>query len=138
MKKKILLCISIVIVIIAIVVGCLLLNKKNSTSSSDDKIPSGYIAVFHGGVGEQTHETYIYKIENGHDNSGFKYINVTSTTKKYGSSEWKRKVTGSGEVQWTDDVFPVAEKNGAYSYVTLPDSDKRYTIEEFQGMFIMN
>lgn len=139
MKKKLLLCLLVIIVIICIVVGCFfILNKKDNTSSSDDKIPDGYIAVFHGGVGEQTYETYIYKIDNGHANSGFKYINVTSTTKEYGSSEWKREITGKGKVQWTDDVFPVAEKNGAYSYVTVPDSDKTYTIEEFQRMFIMN
>lgn len=39
---------------------------------------------------------------------------------------------------WTDDVFTVAEKNNAYSYVTLPNDKKTYTIEEFQSMFLMN
>ena len=29
----------------------------------------------------------IYKVDNGHDNYGFDYINVTSTTKSQGSTE---------------------------------------------------
>ena len=32
-----------------------------------------------------------------------------------------------------------AEKNNnAYDYVTLPNSDKTYTIKQYQKMFIMN
>ena len=29
---------------------------------NNSDIPNDYIAIFHGGVGEQTYETYIYKI----------------------------------------------------------------------------
>ncbi len=54
-----------------------------------------------------------------------------------GGSEIKPKITGRGSFDWTDGAFSVAEKNNAYSYVTLPDGSK-YSVEEFQGMFLMN
>ncbi|MBR3324846.1 MAG: hypothetical protein IKG14_02210 [Clostridia bacterium] len=136
MKNKKLFCIFAILIIIALVIGSIIYINKNKTNN--DEIPNGYIAIFHGGAGEITYETYIYKKENGHDNSGFDYINVTNTTVSWGSSEWNSKITKRGSVQWTDDVFEVAKDNGAYSYVTLPNSNKRYTIEQYMGMFIMN
>lgn len=105
---------------------------------SNDEIPNNYIAIFHGGSGEIVYETYIYKINNGEANYGFNYINVTKTTTSYGSSEWNTKITKHGSVAWTDNVFGVAKENNAYSYVTLPNSDKIYSIEEYQQMFLMN
>lgn len=99
-------------------------------------IPDNYVAIFHGGVGERVFETYIYKTKNNQDNYGFKYINVTATTKYYGSSEWESKITSRGRVAWTSDVFKVAKENSAYSYVTVPNGDKVYTIEEFKRIFI--
>ena len=144
MKNKKLFCIFAILIIIALIIGSILYINKNKTNTDKtpdgytDKIPDGYIAIFHGGVGEQTYETYIYKKDNGHDNSGFDYINVTSTTVSYGSSEWNSEITKRGSVQWTDDVFEVAKENGAYSYVTLPNSDKTYTIEQYMRMFLMN
>ena len=71
-------------------------------------------------------------------NSGFNYVNVTKTTTHWGSSEWNTKITKSGSVQWTDNVFEVARENNAYSCVTLPNSNKIYTIEEYMQMFLMN
>ena len=132
MKKKV--SITIMIIVLLLIFSILIFLKfKNS-----NKIPDGYIAVFHGGYGEQTYETYIYKENNGHSNSGFNYINVISNIISYGSNQWNRKITKRGSVTWTDDVFTVAEENNAYSYVTLPNSDKTYTIEEYMNMFLMN
>lgn len=111
---------------------------QESYKEKSDEIPSDYIAVFHGGSGEITYETYIYKVDNGHPNSEFKYINVTSTTESFGSTNWTHKITGRGEFMWTDGAFAVAYEHGAYSYVTLPNNSKRYTIEEYQSMFLMN
>ena len=54
---------------------------------------------------------------------------MTSTTKHWGSTEWITKITKRGSVQWTDDVFEIAKENGAYTYLTLPNSDKIYTDE---------
>ena len=133
-KKTIipLIILGMVIIILGVVISLININNKKND------IPDGYIAVFHGGVGEITYETYIYKINNGHGNLGFDYINVTSTTKSWGSSEWNSKVTKRGSVDWTDDVFIIAKENNAYSYVTVPDSDVIYTIEEFMDKFIMD
>ena len=134
MKNKKLFCIFTILIIIALVFGSIIYINK----TTNNKIPDGYIAIFHGGAGEITYETYIYKKDNGHANSGFDYINVTNTTVSWGSSEWNSKITKRGSVQWTDDVFEVAKENGAYSYVTLPNSDKTYTIEQYMSMFLMN
>ena len=136
MKNKKLFCIFAILIIIVLAVGSIIYINKNKTTN--DRIPDGYIAIFHGGAGEITYETYIYKKDNGHANSGFDYINVTNTTVSWGSSEWNSKITKRGSVQWTDHVFEVAEENGAYSYVTLPNSDKTYTIEQYMSMFLMN
>ena len=128
MKNKKLFCIFAILIIIVLVIGSIIYINKNKTNN--DRIPDGYIAIFHGGAGEITYETYIYKKDNGHANSGFDYINVTNTTVSWGSSEWNSKITKRDYVQLTDDVFEVAKENGAYSYVTLPNSDKTYTIEQ--------
>lgn len=140
-NKKII--ITIIVILCLVVVGVIaflvLRNENVNNSKTDsDKIPDGYIAVFHGGSGEITYETYIYKIDNKQANYGFKYINVTSTTKSWGSTEWDHKIIDKGEFSWTDLAFDVAKKNGAYSYVTLPNDNETYTIEEFQRMFILN
>ena len=136
MKNKKLFCIFAILIIIVLAVGSIIYINKNKTTNG--RIPDGYIAIFHGGAGEITYETYIYKKDNGHANFGFDYINVTNTTVSWGSSEWNSKITKRGSVQWTDDVFEVAKENGAYSYVTLPNSNETYTIEQYMSMFLMN
>lgn len=100
-------------------------------------VPDGYIAVFHGGVGERTYQTYIYKGENYQGNYGFSYINTTSTTKSYGSPDWNVVITKRGVFNWTEEAFTIAEENGAYQYVTVPGSRVAYSIEEFKEMFMM-
>ena len=132
MKNNKLLLIIIPIIIILGVVIVLFINKNNNT------IPDNYISVFHGGSGEVTYETYIYKQDNGHANYGFDYINVTRTTKSWGSTESNIEITKRGSVMWTDDVFPVAKENNAYQYVTINGSDKTYKIEDYMSMFIMD
>mgnify|MGYP004492575641 CR=1 FL=1 len=128
-----------ILIIIALIVSYILITiKKSGDNTDNDKVPDEYIAVFHGGSGEITHETYIYKINNKQANSGFNYVNVTKTTTHWGSSEWNTKITKSGSVQWTDDVFEIARENNAYAYVTLPNSNKIYTIEEYMQTFLMN
>ena len=136
-KNKKIFWLIMILIIIALMVSYILVTiNKNNTDN--DKIPDGYIAVFHGGSGEITYETYIYKINNKQANSGFNYVNVTKTTTHWGSSEWNTKITKSGSVQWTDNIFEVARENNAYSCVTLPNSNKIYTIEEYMQMFLMN
>lgn len=96
-------------------------------------IKSGYIAVFNGEDGNTIHQTYVYKIDNGAANYGFDYINADTNLKT-----WFTKVTGEGSVTWTDGVFPVAEANNAYDYVTIPGDETKYTIDEFMARFLMD
>lgn len=126
------------LVVGAIIIGGILVAKRSGNIVNSDEIPEGYIAVFHGGSGEQTYETYIYKINNEQENYGFEYINTTSTTTYWGSGKQNIKITKRGSVDWTDKVFVVAKENNAYSFVTLPNSDKIYTIEEYMQIFLMN
>ena len=135
-EKRVKMCLIIGFVLL-LISGLLLYFNYRSVDESD-KIPEDYIAVFHGGAGEVTYSTYIYKIDNDQANYGFKYINTTNTTKYWGSSDWNIKITKKGNIDWTDGVFTVAKENNAYSYVTVPGSNETYTIEEFQSMFIIN
>lgn len=135
--KKILSKRNIIILVVIIGVCFTFLFVYNQNTKKKDSIPDNYIAVFHSGSGEVTYSTYIYKIDNNQANYGFRYINTINITTSWGSSEIKQKITGRGGFDWTDGAFSVAEKNNAYSYVTLPDGSK-YSIEEFQGMFLMN
>lgn len=134
-KRIIKIFIGVTVVFIAVVL--LFLSLRHEVFYGDE-IPEDYVAVFHGGSGELTYSTYIYKIDNGHANYGFEYINTTNTTKSWGSPEWEVKITDKGKFNWTDGAFTVAKKNNAYSYVKIPGDKKTYSIEEFQGMFIMN
>lgn len=126
--------ISMLVVVILVICGVCFYLKNNDI----ENIPDNYIAVFHGGTGERTYSTYVYKIDNDYANYGFRYINTTNTTVLWGSRDWSRMITGKGEVTWTDEVFSVAKKNNAYSYVTLPNDVKKYTIDDFMAMFLMN
>lgn len=130
MKKVILIIIFLCVILVGVY---LVIRYKNN-----NEIPEGYIAVFNGGAGEIVYSTYVYKIDNGHANYGFKYINTVSTTVSWGSTEWNEEIVGRGKVDWTDDVFTVAKKNDAYDYVRIPNSTRTYTIEEFMTMFMMN
>ncbi|MDR1100753.1 MAG: hypothetical protein LBL34_00075 [Clostridiales bacterium] len=105
---------------------------------SRTNIPQDYVAIFIGqSSAEISYSTYIYKIDNGHDNYGFKYINVTTSTVSWGSSQSETRITGEGKFDWTDGAFIIARENNAYSYVLLPDGTIM-SPEEFMSKFIMN
>lgn len=118
-------------VVISAVLGLIMILAIFLTANGGkNKIPDNYIAVFNGGYGEVTYSTYVYKLK-----KGYKYINTTNTTVSWGSTERVQKITGKGKVKLTTDVFPIAEKNNAYSYVMMAGSDRAYTIEEFRAIF---
>lgn len=133
-KKEITIIILLILLLLFLTIGVSVVFKV--INNKKDTIPDNYMAVFKGGSGEVTYRTYIYKIDNGHANYGFNYINTTITTVSWGSSETKEKVTKKGSVMWTDDVFPVAKENGAYDYVTVNGRD--YDVKTFASMFLMN
>ena len=132
MKKVVLLSSLLLICVIFVGIGVGYFSSKEKS----DVVPEGYFAVFHGGCCEVTQSTYVYKIDNGHANMGFKYVNTVNTTESWGSTNWIIEIVDEGEVTWTDDVFKVAKEHGAYSYV-IEDGEK-YTIEEYMNRFLMN
>ena len=118
-------------------------SKPKSTTTNTTTKTTNYtkyeeVATFHGGVGEQTYETVVYKIPNGKANMGFKYENKTCTTISWGSSEWECRLTKVGEVTWTDEVFDVAIEHGADSYVTQPNDINTYSLNEYAEKFMMD
>ncbi len=129
-KKVFWLVISIIIAICIIFIFIFMKYVVN-----DNEIPDGYIAVFHGGAGEITYQTYVYKINNEQGNYKFSYINTTSRTTHWGSNELIIEITKRGSVNTIHNIIDIAKENYAYSFVTLPDSDKVYTIEEYQQMY---
>ena len=124
--------IILIIAVIAFIIVYNFIGKEEKLV----EIPQDYIAVFNGGSGERTNSTYVNKLNNGLDNHGYKYINTTNTTKSWGSSEWNVEITSQGELTWQEEVFTIAEKNNAYSYVKIPNDDNTYSIDEFKTMFI--
>ena len=130
-NKKVTIVSLIIIVIITAIAAIFLLFKS-------DHIPDGYIAVFHGvQETEITYETYIYKDNNGHANYGFTYIS-TETIWDINPKNATKKIIKRGSFDWTDGAFTAAKENNAYDYVTVPNSDRTYTIEEFMSRFLMN
>ncbi|MBR5349130.1 MAG: hypothetical protein IK125_07835 [Lachnospiraceae bacterium] len=90
------------------------------------EIEDGYIAVFHGGVGERTYETYVYRTE-----SGYKFYNVTSTTVSWGSPQWVHKVNDYGYTDTKEDIVRRARAHGASQFVSFPDDTTPYPIDTF-------
>lgn len=144
-KNMVLIILSILLLLICL---CILVvktdlfrHKTNLTTTTKiikKNIPSDYIVVFHGEENDNIYETYIYKIDNNRENYGFKYINIVGSTSLYGNSNWNYRILDEGDFDWTDGAFGIAKNNHAYSYVTKPNDEKKYTIEEFQSMFLMN
>ena len=137
-KKSLISRINVLIVLSVIILIVFILNSFGFKKKDYNYVKDGYIAVFHGGSGEITYSTYIYKIDNDHLNMGFEYINTVNTTVSWGSSEWESKVVSSGEFDFTDGAFVVARKHGAYDYVIESSTNEKYTIEEFQNRFLMD
>jgi len=128
-KKIVAIACSIVFFIICCIVIFFFKTPKPQT------IPDNYIAIFHGGVGELTHETYVYKINDPDYN--YVYINTESHTVRWGSSEWITTVTGQGKVAQANEIFSAAWSNDAYQYVSTPGNNKTYTIKEFKRANIL-
>ena len=142
MKKGLCIILGIVLILGVLVgVDCFIdFNEKELKKdiSQSAVIPEGYLFVFHGGRGKVTTSTYIYKIDNGQANMGFKYINTTNHPESWDSSNVIIKIVDEGEFDFSDGAFAVAKTHGAYTYVMEPGNDKQFTIEEYQNRFIMN
>ena len=121
--KKYLIIVGIFVVVI--IFSLLTILKGGSYKSlSEDAI-----AIFHDS--NDINRTYIYKEDNEQANMGFRYINAIGHGKSY-------KIFSTGVFDFTDGAFEIAKEHGAYNYVTVPGNERKYSIDEFQSMFIMN
>ena len=121
--KKYLIIVGIFVVVIIFSLLTILKGGSGKSLSEDA------IAIFHDS--NDINRTYIYKEDNGQANMGFRYINAIGHGKSY-------KIFSTGVFDFTDGAFKIAKEHGAYNYVTVPGNQRKYSIEEFQSMFIMN
>ena len=121
--KKYLIIVGIFVVVIIFSLLTILKGGSGKSLSEDA------IAIFHDS--NDINRTYIYKEDNGQANMGFRYINAIGHGKSY-------KIFSTGVFDFTDGAFEIAKEHGAYNYVTVPGNQRKYSIEEFQSMFIMN
>ncbi len=104
----------------------LALSMVFAGGAGGDEIDDGYFAVIHGGAGERTYETYVYKT-----NVGYKYVNVTSTTVRWGSPEWEKKVNARGKASTREEIARIADKHGANSFVTYDERGDAINVSDF-------
>ena len=121
--KKYLIIVGIFVVVIIFSLLTILKGGSGKSLSEDA------IAIVHDS--NDINRTYIYKEDNGQANMGFRYINAIGHGKSY-------KIFSKGVFDFTDGAFTIAKEHGAYNYVTVPGNERKYSIEEFQSMFIMN
>lgn len=122
-NKKYLIIVGIFVVVIIFSLPTILKGGSSKSLSEDA------IAIFHDS--NDINRTYIYKEDNGQANMGFRYINAIGHGKSY-------KIFSKGVFNFTDGAFKIAKEHGAYNYVTVPGNERKYSVEEFQSMFIMN
>lgn len=122
-NKKYLIIVGLFVVVIIFSLLTILKGGSGKSLSEDA------IAIFHDS--NDINRTYIYKEDNGQANMGFRYINAIGHGKSY-------KIFSTGVFDFTDGAFEIAKEHGAYNYVTVPGNERKYSIEEFQSMFIMN
>ena len=122
-NKKYLIIVGIFVVVIIFSLPTILKGGSSKSLSEDA------VAIFHDS--NDINRTYIYKEDNGQANMGFRYINAIGHGKSY-------KIFSTGVFDFTDGAFEIAKEHGAYNYVTVPGNERKYSIEEFQSMFIMN
>lgn len=122
-NKKYLIIVGLFVVVIIFSLPTILKGGFSKSLSEDA------VAIFHDS--NDINRTYIYKEDNGQANMGFRYINAIGHGKSY-------KIFSTGVFDFTDGAFEIAKEHGAYNYVTVPGNERKYSIEEFQSMFIMN
>ena len=99
------------------------------TQLDASEIEKGWIAIIQNGAGERMRSTYVYELPDGK----YKYINVQSTTKSWGSSKWNHVVKGSGIVDSREAVVEESKKFGSCGFVSLAGdaSKKVHSVAEF-------
>lgn len=99
---------------------------KYQDYSKDYEPEEGFVAVLHGGSGEQTYRTYVYKTD-----SGYCYVSVTATTVHWGATTSNLVPDDSGTVATKEEVLEIAKNHNSGSFVLFPGDNNVHTVEEF-------
>ena len=86
------------------------------------------IAVIQDGGGEIMWKTYVYKTS-----SGYKYRNVETKTKSWGSANWKETDKDSGEVSSKEEIVSIAKKFGSSDLWSLTENVRRHLSRIFSA-----
>lgn len=138
MNSKILKLFFSVIVIFIIIIGIVFFYYKNSDPQQE------LFLIFEGGSGEIIYDTKLYW---DGDKQNAEYICSKSSTKSWGRSEMKTRITKRGKLQFVQEIFEIVENNKALKSaiinkdVNLPKYNIDYkkgdtlTIEEVYELF---
>ena len=124
--------IIVVIVLLCVIEGFIIFFSFNRETSND--IPTNYIAAFKGETGEIVYTTYLYETKKGKKVT-YNYINTISKTNTFDDTAGVEEVLKKGKLKKKNDIYKIAEKNNAYTFVKKKDDEKLYTIEEFKEEF---
>lgn len=128
MKKRYLILLIIILLVSQIgIITYSYINDDPATVSTD------FIAAFKGESGEVVYSTYLYQKKKKKKKT-YTYINTVSTLSGYDSTNWNEEIIKKGKLKKKKEIYDIAKKNNAYSYVKYEDG-KIYSIEEFQKMF---
>ena len=92
----------------------------------DFRPDDGYVAVLRGGSGERTYETYVYRTD-----SGYMYVNVTSTTVSWGAAQWTSSLDSSDTVATKEEVLEIARGHSSGEFVTFPGDGSGHPVDDF-------
>lgn len=129
MKKRYIFLLISIILLIQIVLITVVFNKKEDTIVSND-----YVAVFKSESAEEIHTTYLY-MKKKNKKYTYTYINTVTTTNSYDDTILEEKVVKKGTIKKKKDIFKIAKKNNAYSYVKYRKDEQIYQIDEFKEIW---
>ena len=121
--------IMLIILVILLWIGVtvvLFINVDNT------KIPDGYVAVFKGETSDVVYSTYVYRVKK---KKSYKYVNTISTIVDFDNYVWDEKVVKKGKAKNKKELFKIAKKNFAYTYVKYQDDNNIYSVDEFDKIF---
>lgn len=94
--------------IILILLGVIMFINRN-------KIDTNYYAKIENGGGELVNTTYFY----WDGMSKAKYIQTTTMTESWGSTEWKEEITERGYLGFPQNIIEKSKENNSYGIVTI-------------------
>ena len=129
MKKRWIFLLIGILLILQVIIIIFVFNKEEKSS-----IPNNYIAVFKGESAEEIHTTYLYQKKKNKKYT-YNYINTITTTNSYDDTILQEKIVKKGKLKKKTDIFKIAEKNNADTYVKYQKDEEIYSMVEFKKIW---